>query len=133
MARRLFRSAPSRPRAGIVPLGARELCATRLHNRSPAHPCPWPASPTPVLLPNPPASARALLAAAGAHESTSSNKLFFLIPETSARGTRQKISSSPGASTGLPALRTDIFPARQSEYPSPLPCAAPTLRSHRFS
>src|SRR5437870_13679036 len=132
MARFLSRSAPFQLRAGTAPSAARELCATRLHNRTPAHPSFLPASLIPVLLSSPPASARVLLVEAGARESTSSSKPSSSIPETAAPETHQRISGSPAASTARPALRTDIVPIPQTGYLSPLPCAAPRPRSHQF-
>src|SRR5437773_3386911 len=132
MARFLSRSAPALPHAGTRLSEARELCATRLHNRSPAHPAFLPALLIPALSSSPPASVPVSLAAVGARESTSGNMPFFWIPGSAARGTRQKISGSPAASIARPALRTDIVPVPQTWYLSPFPCAAPRPRSHRF-
>src|SRR5438309_8336293 len=113
MARFLSRSAPFQLRAGTAPSAARELCATRLHNRTPAHPGSAPALPAPVLLSSRPASVRVSPVAAGARELTLGSKPSFLIRQTAARGIRQKISSSLVASTARPALRRDIFPVPQ--------------------
>src|SRR5947207_4056828 len=132
MVRFLSRSAPFPPHAGTRLLAARELCATRLHSRTPAHPSSSPALPAPALSSNPPALAPVSSAAAGVRESTSGNRPFVWIPETAAPGIHQTTPGSPAASTARPALRTDIVPARQTWYLSPLPCAAPRPRSHQF-
>src|SRR5438552_2269798 len=91
-----------------------------------------PALPAPVLLSSPPASVHVSLAAADARELTSSNRPSFSIPESASPGTHQTTSTSLGASTARPALRTDIFPIPQTWYLSPPLCAAPRPISHRF-
>src|SRR5207302_9654314 len=104
--------------AGTVLWGVHELCAPRVHNRSPA-PALALTSPVPALSSSPPASVPFSPAGAGIHGSTSSNRLFFSIRETAAPETRQTISGSPAASTAPPALRTNSDRARQSGYLSP--------------
>src|SRR5439155_22270532 len=79
---------------------------------------------------NQPASVPVSPAAADSRVSTLSNMPFFWIPETAVPRIHQRTSSSPAANIARPALRRDIAPARQSGYLSPLPCAAPRLRSH---
>src|SRR5205807_7412707 len=127
-----FRSAPVPPHAGAALSAARELCATKLHNRTPVHPSSSPASPVPALSSSLLASVRVSLAAADARESTSGSTPFFLIPETASPRTHQMTSASRAASTARSALRTDIFPIPQIWYLSPFPCAAPRPRFHRF-
>src|SRR5207249_6797240 len=131
-ARSLFRSAASGLLAGTALSASREPCATRLHNRIPAHPSSSPALRVPALSSSPPASTPVSPVAADAHVSTSGNRPFFWIPESVAPGTHQTISSFQVANTALPALRTDIFRVPQTWYLSPLPCAAPRRESHRF-
>src|SRR5713101_2845384 len=109
MVQRLFRSALSRPHAGTVPSAVRELCATRLHNRTPAHRFVLPISPVPAPLSSPLVSVRASPMPADVRGWTLGNRLSFLIPESAAPGNHRRTSASLPASTGLPELHTDTF------------------------
>src|SRR5260370_42319123 len=133
MVQRLFRSALSRPHAGTLPSAVRELCATRLHNRTPAHRFVLPISPVPAPLSSPLVSVRASPMAADVRGWTLGNMPYALTLEIAAPGTHRRTSASRPASTARRELHTDTFRARQTGCLSPPPCAAPRRGSHRFS
>src|SRR3954468_14618608 len=120
------------PRVGTLPLAIRGPCATRLHNRIPAHSSVSPISRAPAPSSSQPALTRASRRAVTARGSTSGNRPCAAILGSGAPGIDQTTSASPLANTVPPELHIDISRALQTEYPSRLPCAAPTRGSHQF-